>query len=182
MVHFLCLLSFLANSAGSPCGHVGRLNCHSAQHSEPSILSPYRRVTLCFGHAVTSGSAVHLRGYIWGPYVVRQLSCDVYIVIVLRWKWRCESLQWCFDLLHWTDTFAFCGFVSCRLACVGVRPCMTLYHGDLVSSGSDVFPNSCQPGMWVFGKNSNQRQFSSKKVTGARGVHRRAPQRRNRFH
>jgi len=41
-------------------------------------------------------------------------------------------------MLHWTLTLVFCGFVPCCIACVDVRPCMTLYHGDLVSSDSGV--------------------------------------------
>jgi len=68
-------------SAGNPCGHVGWQNCHSAQHSERCILSPYRGVTFWFGYAVTSRITVNWGGHIWGPYVVRQLSCDMCIVI-----------------------------------------------------------------------------------------------------
>lgn len=157
-------------SWGSPCCHVGWQNCHSPQQSARSILSPYLRVTFWFGHAVTTRSTVHLGGHIWGPYVVRQLSCDVYIVIVLRWKcavWVCAVVCRYVTLDTHPRVLWVCAVLYCLRGCQAVYDPVPRRSRLFRQRGAgDVFPNGCPPGMWIFGKDSNQRKISSKKSEG----------------
>jgi hypothetical protein len=120
------------------CGHVG-WQCHSAQYSERSILSPYRRVTFLFSAMRWHQGVLSVWvGLSWCPYVLRQLSCDVACAIVLRWKcavWICALV--CRYVKLDTHPHGLCAdaVLSCLRGCKAV---MTLHHGDLVSSDSRV--------------------------------------------
>lgn len=91
-------------------------------------------IVLGFFSAVWWHQAICCGGHIWGRYVVRHLSCNVCIVIALRW----QCVQWCVDMLHWTHTLGICVLIQCSRTCVVVRPCVTVYHRVIFSVDSGM--------------------------------------------
>jgi hypothetical protein len=99
----------------------------------------YDRVTFCFGRMVTSESTSRCEGTIWGPYVIPQQSCDVSIVIALRWQytfWVCGVV--CRYRYTGQHALVFCVLMPCSRTRVGIRWYTTLYQVYLVISDSGV--------------------------------------------
>ena len=94
----------------------------------------------------------------------------------------CSGVSKCYMDTH-PRVLCVCAVLSCLRGCQAVydpvprRSLLVRQRG-----AGDVSPNSCPPGMWIFDEDSNQRQISSKKVTEARSLQRRALQRRKGLH